>query len=255
MAAKKNNARREERIAKNNRKLNSALSLFTAGFVAEFYLLLINQYFVKGTIDQVVAVSYYLDVMVWVGLALTAAGVVLTALRGKKAAFAAVGRWVLVLGVFFAFSSQLMRKIYPVGTTAMCILVPALMLLSVIFLLYQHEFAVQTVALSLTLVSVALLNHGAANSAGLVKALVILAALAILALCVGVSAAQKNGGSLKGISLFPNGTDYRMMYAVIVFSEALIVLALLVAGAAYWAMWITAIVLFALAVWYTVKLL
>ena len=70
MAAKKNDPKREARIAKNNLSLNSALTLFTAGFIAEFYLLLINQYFVKGTIDQVVAVSYFLDAMVWVGAAL-----------------------------------------------------------------------------------------------------------------------------------------------------------------------------------------
>ena len=38
MAAKKNDPRREARIAKNNRNLNSALTLFTAGFIAEFYL-------------------------------------------------------------------------------------------------------------------------------------------------------------------------------------------------------------------------
>ena len=31
MAAKKNDPRREARIAKNNRNLNSALTLFTAG--------------------------------------------------------------------------------------------------------------------------------------------------------------------------------------------------------------------------------
>ena len=39
-----------------------------------------------------------------------------------------------------------MRRVYPLGTTVMCILVPVLMLLAVVFLLYQHEFAVQTIA-------------------------------------------------------------------------------------------------------------
>ena len=96
MAAKKNDPKREARIAKNNRSLNSALMLFTAGFIAEFYLLLINQYFVKGTIDQVVAVSYFLDAMVWVGAALVGAGVVLTVMRRKWTRFAAASKccWV-----------------------------------------------------------------------------------------------------------------------------------------------------------------
>ena len=46
MAAKKNDPTLEARISKNNRNLTSALTLFTAGFIAEFFLLLINQYFV-----------------------------------------------------------------------------------------------------------------------------------------------------------------------------------------------------------------
>ena len=91
MAAKKNDPRREARIAKNNRNLNSALTLFTAGFIAEFYLLLINQYFVKGSVDQVVAIAGYLEVMAIVGAAAFGAGVVLTAMRRKWTRFAAAG--------------------------------------------------------------------------------------------------------------------------------------------------------------------
>ena len=155
MAAKKNDPRREARIAKNNRNLNSALTLFTAGFIAEFYLLLINQYFVKGSVDQVVAIAGYLEVMAIVGAAAFGAGVVLTAMRRKWTRFAAAGKWLLGLGLFFGVSSLLMRRVYPMGTTVMCILVPVLMLLAVVFLLYQHEFAVQTIALTLAIFKVA----------------------------------------------------------------------------------------------------
>ena len=151
MAAKKNDPRREARIAKNNRNLNSALTLFTAGFIAEFYLLLINQYFVKGSVDQVVAIAGYLEVMAIVGAAAFGAGVVLTVMRRKWTRFAAAGKWLLGLGLFFGVSSLLMRRVYPMGTTVMCILVPVLMLLAVVFLLYQHEFAVQTIALTLAI--------------------------------------------------------------------------------------------------------
>ena len=87
MAAKKNDPRREARIAKNNRNLNSALTLFTAGFIAEFYLLLINQYFVKGSVDQVVAIAGYLEVMAIVSAAAFGAGVVLTVMRRKWTRF------------------------------------------------------------------------------------------------------------------------------------------------------------------------
>ena len=97
MAAKKNDPRREARIAKNNRNLNSALTLFTAGFIAEFYLLLINQYFVKGSVDQVVAIAGYLEVMAIVGAAAFGAGVVCSrscAGNGRALPRPASGCWV-----------------------------------------------------------------------------------------------------------------------------------------------------------------
>ena len=185
MAAKKNDPRREARIAKNNRNLNSALTLFTAGFIAEFYLLLINQYFVKGSVDQVVAIAGYLEVMAIVGAAAFGAGVVLTVMRRKWTRFAAAGKWLLGLGLFFGVSSLLMRRVYPMGTTVMCILVPVLMLLAVVFLLYQHEFAVQAIALTLAIASAVLLNHGSSSMPALVTAfcwaaMVLVAALLVL---------------------------------------------------------------------------
>lgn len=255
MASKKNNARREQRIAKNNRSLNCALSLFTAGFIAEFYFLLLNQYFVKGTISQVVAASRFLEVMVWVGLVLAAAGLVLVLPHKQPMRFAPVGKWLLIPGVLLTLSSQLMLRIYPSGTTAMCILVPVMMLLSVVFLLYQREFTVQTVSLTLTLAAAVLLNRGATASVGLMHFLVAVCVLVILALCAVVIAAQKNGGMLRGRQLFPAKTDYRLMYGVIAFSVVMVALSLMVSGGAYWAIWASAIVLFGLAVWYTVKLL
>ena len=254
MAAKKNDPKREARIAKNNRSLNSALTLFTAGFIAEFYLLLINQYFVKGTIDQVVAVSYFLDAMVWVGAALVGAGVVFTVMRGKWTRFAALGRWLLGLGVFFTLSSQLMRRIYPAGTTAMCILVPVLMLLSVVFLLYQREFAVQTAALTLTIASAVLLNHGSASMPALVTAFCWAAMVLVAALLVLTVLLQKHEGKYKETVVLPTKTNYALTCAVLVLSIAAIAVSLF-AGLAYYVIWGAAVLLFVLAVWYTVKML
>lgn len=65
---------------------------------------------------------------------------------GNGRALPRPAKWLLGLGLFFGVSSLLMRRVYPMGTTVMCILVPVLMLLAVVFLLYQHEFAVHTIA-------------------------------------------------------------------------------------------------------------
>ena len=171
MAAKKNNPKREARMAKNNRNLNSALTIFTAGFIAEFYLLLINAYYVKGTVDQLVAVATYLEIMTVVGAAVLGAGIVLTAMRKKWMRFETLGKWLLGVGAFLAVSSYVMRKIYPAGTTAMCVLIPVVMLLSVVLLLYQHEFTVQAVALTVTIAASTLLSRSGDVLSGITAAL------------------------------------------------------------------------------------
>ena len=226
---KKNDPRREARIAKNNRNLNSALTLFTAGFIAEFYLLLINQYFVKGSVDQVVAIAGYLEVMAIVGAAAFGAGVVLTVMRRKWTRFAAAGKWLLGLGLFFGVSSLLMRRVYPMGTTVMCILVPVLMLLAVVFLLYQHEFAVQAIALTLAIASAVLLNHGSSSMPALVTAFCWAAMVLVAALLVLTVMLQKHEGS-KGTVIFPAKTNYALTCAVLVLSIAAIAVSLFAAS-------------------------
>ena len=254
MAAKKNDPKREARVAKNNRSLNSALALFTAGFIAEFYLLLIDQYFVKGTLEQVVAIASYLEVMAIIGAAAFGAGVVLTVMRKKWTRFACLGSWLLWLGAFFAVSSYIMRKVYPAGTTAMCILVPVLMLLSVVFLLYQREFAVQTAALTLTIAAAVLLNHGSASMSALVQILCWGALVLVAALLVLTSVLQQHDGTYKEFVIFPAKSNYALTYAVLGLCVAAIA-ASLFAGLAYYVIWGAAALLFALAVWYTVKML
>ena len=62
--AKKANPKRAARVAKNNRNLNLAMSIFTVGFILECYLLLVHSFLVKGNVDQVVAAAEFLEVAV-----------------------------------------------------------------------------------------------------------------------------------------------------------------------------------------------
>ena len=246
MAAKKNNPGREERLAKNNRNLNRALGLFTAGFVAEFYLLVINNFFVKGTVDQLVAASGFLEVMSWVGAAMVGAGVVFTVMRGKWKRFAGAGLWLLAAGVFFALSSRLMLKIYPEGTTAMCILVPVLMLLSVVYLLYEHEFAVQATALAAAIAAAAALNHGSANLSGLLRAASVAVLVLIVAALIAVLALKKQGGVYRGRTLLSSKANYTLTGAVLALCAVAVALAMFVPGMAYYVIWVGSAALFAL---------
>jgi len=259
--AKKPNNNRPEHKAKNNRNVNRATELLVAGLLAEFYLLMINNYFVRGAVGQVLAAYSFLQVMTYVGLAAAVAGAVLLIQRKKNPAFVKWGGWLLACGVFFAFSSLVMRRIYDGGTTAMCILVPVLMVLGIIALLYQREFAVEAAALTISIAALALINGGADKAAwaSLVKGCAALAIAALVLIGVCVLLVRKNGGVLgsgeRQVRIFPEKTDYRLLLAALVLCLAVVVLALLVPGGAFYGLWVLAVAAFCLAVYYTIKLL
>lgn len=254
--AKKTNVKRAARVEKNNRNMNRALELLTAGFLAEFYLLLVNNYFVRGTVNQLVTMSYVLEVLVFVGLALVAAGIVLLVVgRKKNKDFTKLNKWLLIAGVFFTLSSELMLKIYPQGTTAMCIFVPVVMILGVIFLMYQREFSVQTAALAMSILAMVLLNRGGGNWSLVVKGYSICAAVAVVALQLITLKAQRNNGCISGVQIFSSDAGYKVTYLVFVVCFVAIVAALFVGNVAYYGMWALSALLFILAVYYTVKML
>lgn len=254
--AKKTNVKRAARVEKNNRNMNRALELLTAGFLAEFYLLLVNNYFVRGTINQLVTMSYVLEVLMYVGLALVAAGIAMLIVGKKKNKdFSKLNKWLLIAGVFFTLSSELMLKVYPQGTTAMCIFVPVVMILGVIFLMYQREFSVQTAALALSVLAMVLMNRGNGNWSLVVKGYSVCAALVIAALAVIAYLAQRSEGCIGSVRIFQSGASYKMLYLVLVICLAAIVAAMFVGSIAYYGVWGLSVLLFILAVYYTVKML
>lgn len=256
--AKNVNNKRAARAEKNGRNMNRAMELLTAGFIAELYLLLVNNYFVKGTVGQVLAMMTVLKVLLYVGLALVAAGIVLLIVgREKNKDFTKLSRWLLIVGVFFTLSSELMLKVYPQGTTAMCIFVPVVMILGVIFLMYQREFSVQTAALAMSILAMALLSRGVGNAnwSLIVKGYSICAAAAVAILLAITCAAQRGDGCIGSVRIFPSGTGYKIIYLVLAVCLVAIVAALFVDSIAYYGVWVLSVLLFILAVYYTVKML
>ena len=77
------NNKRAERMARSDRNVNRAMVVLTAGLVAEFYLLMMNSYFVKGSVGQVLTMMTVLKVLGIAGAALFGAGLVFWAMRRK----------------------------------------------------------------------------------------------------------------------------------------------------------------------------
>ena len=254
------NNKHTERMAKSDRNVNRAMILLMVGLIAEFYLLMVNNYFVKGAVGQVLTMMTVLKVLGIAGAALFGAGLVLWLMRKKWTRFAPAAPWLLSIGFFFAVSSQLMLKIYPQGTTVMCVLVPVAMLLGIVFLLYPREFSLQALALTAAMMAMYLIHRGGGGDTwrGLVIGCSVFAALVIAALAVAVSKAGKNGGKLEKLGdlrIVSVDGNYKLIYAVLAVCVAAIVIALFATGIAYYGLWILAVGTFLLAGYYTVKMM
>ena len=254
------NNKHTERMAKSDRNVNRAMILLMVGLIAEFYLLMVNNYFVKGAVGQVLTMMTVLKVLGIAGAALFGAGLVLWFMRKKWTRFAPAAPWLLSIGFFFAVSSQLMLKIYPQGTTVMCVLVPVAVLLGIVFLLYPREFSLQALALTAAMMAMYLIHRGGGSDTwrGLVIGCSVFAALVIAALAVAVSKAGKNGGKLEKLGdlrIVSVDGNYKLIYAVLAVCVAAIVIALFATGIAYYGLWILAVGTFLLAVYYTVKMM
>ena len=254
------NNKRAERMARSDRNVNRAMVVLTAGLVAEFYLLMMNSYFVKGSVGQVLTMMTVLKVLGIAGAALFGAGLVFWAMRRKWTRFAPAAPWLLSIGFFFAVSSQVMLKIYPQGTTMMCVLVPVAMLLGIVFLLYPREFSLQALALTAAMMAMYLVHRGGGSEtwSTLVIGCSVFAALVIAALAVAVCKAGKNEGKLEklgGLRIVSQGGNYKLIYAVLGLCLAAIVIALFASGIAYYGLWVLAAATFLLAVYYTIKMM
>lgn len=254
------NNKRAERMANSDRNVNRAMILLMVGLIAEFYLLMVNNYFVKGAVGQVLTMMTVLKVLGIAGAALFGAGLVLWLMRKKWTRFAPAAPWLLSIGFFFAVSSQLMLKIYPQGTTVMCVLVPVAMLLGIVFLLYPREFSLQALALTAAMMAMYLIHRGGGSDTwrGLVIGCSVFAALVIAALAVAVSKAGKNDGKLEKLGdlrIVSVDGNYKLIYAVLAVCVAAIVVALFATGIAYYGLWVLAVGTFLLAVYYTIKMM
>ena len=167
--------------------------------------------------------------------------------------------WTACTGLFLCLSGLIMTTFSNDhrGVTTMCVLVPILAVLGLVYLLYQHECFLCTIALSGALFAVWTMGS-AANSlswrvpvtAGLVVAAALLAVFAAL-----THKTQQSEGKLGKVRLFPVECDYRVIYGVLAVAFVCVLAAMVLPSFAYYLMWVLGIALFAELVLYTTKLM
>lgn len=256
---KPSSQKRVDRERQENRTLNHVYYVFLLGLAAECYLFMVYRGFVSAPIGSTLAWAKALAVEQWLGLAALVIGAAGAFWKKKDKKLRTIMTWVAGIGAFFFASSWIMVNFFHngLGVTAMCVLVPILAVLALIYLLYQHECAVSTVILSGAMFSVWLRGASAQSDAwrmpviiGCVLVVVLLAVAAYLA-----NMAQKGEGKLWGIRVFSVECDYRILYAVLAAAAVCILLAAVLPGTAYYLMWALGVLLFAELVYYTTKLM
>lgn len=250
------NPNHKSKPVKKGEPMNGAMKFFLGGCFAELYLLLIRRFFISGTLEQVVAWDGYLRVLTYVGLAVLVLGAVLVGLWWKKQPgrrFAAVA--VLAAGVFLAAASWLVRRYVVSALTPLCVVVPAVMILGILWSLYDRECAWALTILGAGVGAVWICRKGIGTLYWNTQALACGAFFIVLMLVCALLArkASKNDGLLGKLRLFPGNADCLPIYAACGISAIAVAVSMCSASIAYYAMWALAVVIFALAVYYTVK--
>ena len=244
----KNPNNKTKKPVKRDEPMTSAMKFFLAGCIAELYLLLIRRFYINGTAEQQIAwYDVYLTRLIWGGAAVLAVGLILSYLWRESKKNRVIGWSVSGLGLFFSVSAGLV--LWNMSVLALLtVVVPVVMLLGVLWSLYDRECALSLTVLGLSLVvlwvcrrQLASIYYGTAVKAVVVIAIVLLAVLAFLV---------KQGKLGK---LLPAQADSLPVYVACGLSAVALAVALVSSVIAYYATWVLAVVVFGLAVYYTVK--
>ena len=113
--------------------MNATMKFFLAGCVAELYLLVVRKYYINGTLTQVIAWDSYLRYILWTGVAILAIGVILSIVWHKDRKKRVIGWSVGGAGAFLAFSSWFTLGYVDAALRLMCVVVPVVMLLDILW--------------------------------------------------------------------------------------------------------------------------
>ena len=124
--------------AKSKQQMDKLTGLFAFGCVAELILFVVHQFYTQGTGAQMMSMARVLAVMPVVGIVLLVGGVVIH--RGEMQRFRPYGAYVAGMGAFLALLGPLCLKVNSGTAGLLAAVVPAVMLLAVVFNLYTRDF-------------------------------------------------------------------------------------------------------------------
>ena len=240
MAKKPISQKRAEKEELENRALHRVFNVFLLGLAAECYLFLVYRGYAAGTIDSMLVWHQILTWGMYAGLVMLVAGAAVAFAKRQDARLRTGMLWLGGIGLFLALSGWVVTFFFDNnrGITTMCILVPILVVLALMFTVWLRG------------ASAGSSRMGAAVIVGAVLGAVLLAAAAAL-----TRKAQGDEGKLKGFQVFSLECDYRIIYAALGAAFVCVVLTLALPSIAYYLLWMLGILLFGELVYYTTKLM
>lgn len=244
----KNPNSKAKKPVKRDEPMTGAMKFFALGCIAELFLMIVRRYYVNGYAEQQIAwYDVYLKNLILVGVAVLVVGVVLSYLwrRNKKTRF--YGWAIAGLGAFVAAASALVLWNMS-SLTLLSTLVPVVMVLGIVWNLYDRECA-----LSLTLLGISLFMLWVCRrqlTSIYLGTIVKVAVVALIVALIVIAVLTKQGKLTKLLSAKSQPTP---VYVACGLSVLALAASLLSTVVAYYAMWALAIVVFGLAVYYTVK--
>lgn len=234
--------------AQRDSSMLGAMVFFFAGCIAELFLFVVRRYYVNGYVEEVLAWDEYLKAFAGGGVAVLALGAVLSTVWRKDAVKRVFGWALTALGAFLALASILIRMYMTSAVTLFSVVVPVAMVLCVIWAFYDRECSVALTLLCASLIVVWVCRRlGGSLTMGIP---VRVCAVIYLLLAAGLIWALRQK---KARWLLPAGTDLSPIYLAGALSAAGVLVAVVSTAAAYYVMWCLGVVVFALAVYYTVK--
>ena len=250
---------RQAQRRQEDRDLNRALIWVGAAIVLEFLLVLVNKYYINfrttpESIDLALAISAALNGLRWVSLAALAACVVWTALRLKQGGRAGLQLSLAAVSAALYFCAQITLVFQESGVRMLFWLVPAWAALALVYYLYQREFFLSALVSGVGVLGLWFVRHAGSSSVYTIGAVAVILVLAVMMLWM-----KGHGGRLfpgGAGQLLPAEAGYPLMLLSCVISLAAIAIAAFVGGAlSYYLLYAMVAWLFALLVYYTVKMM
>ena len=238
-----------KKAVQKDEPMNGAMKFFLAGCVAELYLLILRRFYVNANSDvaRFAWYDHYLWLLSGIGAGLLIVGVIASIALRKNVKTRKNG-WIAAAAGAFVGAATLLVRWNMATLSFMTTVVPVIMLLVILWALYDRECAMALTVLGASLfVLWGFRRYGASMYVGTAVKVCVAVYLVVLAALAWLT----KSGKLSRI-LSPKA-DKLPVYAACGLSGLALLAAFLGTGVSYYAMWALAAVVFALAVYYTVK--